>query len=151
MTGFTSVAKLVGVSLRGGKNVTQVQAHVTAKDLELLSELIEAGKVRRRSTALFVCRDPRSDRLPGTRPRQGQGGRGSGLSHPRSSARSGSGSRVLLEDRGGPKRLEGQIEGERRLPEDLGGRQEGQRTVRKAARRARTAPRSRQRRPTDRR
>ena len=46
MTGFTSVAKLVGVSLRGGKNVTQVQAHVTAKDLELLSELIEAGKVR---------------------------------------------------------------------------------------------------------
>jgi NADPH:quinone reductase-like Zn-dependent oxidoreductase len=46
VTGFTSVAKLLGVSLRGGKDVAQVQAHVTAKDLELLSELIEAGKVR---------------------------------------------------------------------------------------------------------
>jgi NADPH:quinone reductase-like Zn-dependent oxidoreductase len=46
VTGFTSVAKLLGVSLRGGKNVAQVQAHVTAKDLERLSELIEAGKVR---------------------------------------------------------------------------------------------------------
>jgi NADPH:quinone reductase-like Zn-dependent oxidoreductase len=45
VTGFTSVAKLLGVSLRGGKDVAQVQAHVTAKDLELLSELIEAGKV----------------------------------------------------------------------------------------------------------
>jgi hypothetical protein len=58
VTGFTSVAKLVGVSLRGGKNVAQVQAHVTAKDLELLSELIEAGKVRRRSTG--AIRLPRS-------------------------------------------------------------------------------------------
>ena len=48
VTGFTSVAKLLGVSLRGGKDVAQVQAHVTAKDLELLSELIEAGKVRPR-------------------------------------------------------------------------------------------------------
>jgi NADPH:quinone reductase-like Zn-dependent oxidoreductase len=46
VTGFTSVAKLLGVSLRGGKDIAQVQAHVTAKDLELLSELIEAGKVR---------------------------------------------------------------------------------------------------------
>jgi NADPH:quinone reductase-like Zn-dependent oxidoreductase len=46
VTGFTSVAKLLGVSLRGGKDVAQVSAHVTAKDLELLSELIEAGKVR---------------------------------------------------------------------------------------------------------
>ena len=46
VTGFTSVAKLMGVSLRGGKKITMVQAHVTAKDLELLSELIEAGKVR---------------------------------------------------------------------------------------------------------
>ena len=48
VTGFTSVAKLLGVSLRGGKDIAQVQAHVTAKDLELLSELIEAGKVRPR-------------------------------------------------------------------------------------------------------
>jgi len=46
VTGFTSVAKLLGVSLRGGKDIAQVQAHVTAKDLELLSALIEAGKVR---------------------------------------------------------------------------------------------------------
>jgi NADPH:quinone reductase-like Zn-dependent oxidoreductase len=46
VTGFTSVAKLLAVSLRGGKDIAQVQAHVTAKDLELLSELIEAGKVR---------------------------------------------------------------------------------------------------------
>ena len=46
VTGFTSVAKLMGVSLRGGKRIAMVQAHVTAKDLELLSRLIEAGKVR---------------------------------------------------------------------------------------------------------
>jgi NADPH:quinone reductase-like Zn-dependent oxidoreductase len=46
VTGFTSVAKLLGVSLRGGKAIAIMQAHVTAKDLELLSELIEAGKVR---------------------------------------------------------------------------------------------------------
>jgi NADPH:quinone reductase-like Zn-dependent oxidoreductase len=46
VTGFTSVAKLLAVSLRGGRDVAMVQAHVTAKDLELLSELIEAGKVR---------------------------------------------------------------------------------------------------------
>jgi NADPH:quinone reductase-like Zn-dependent oxidoreductase len=46
VTGFTRVAKLLAVSLRGGKNIAMVQAHVTAKDLELLSELTEAGKVR---------------------------------------------------------------------------------------------------------
>jgi NADPH:quinone reductase-like Zn-dependent oxidoreductase len=46
VTGFTSVRKLMGVSLRGGKDVAMVQAHVSAEDLELLSELIEAGKVR---------------------------------------------------------------------------------------------------------
>jgi NADPH:quinone reductase-like Zn-dependent oxidoreductase len=46
VTGFTSLAKLVGVSLGGGKEVAMVQAHVTAKDLELLSELVAAGKVR---------------------------------------------------------------------------------------------------------
>ena len=46
VTGFTSVGKLLGVSLRGGKDIAQVQAHVTAEDLERLSELIEAGKVR---------------------------------------------------------------------------------------------------------
>jgi NADPH:quinone reductase-like Zn-dependent oxidoreductase len=46
VTGFTSVRRLLGVSLRGGKAIAQVQAHVTAKDLELLSGLIEAGKLR---------------------------------------------------------------------------------------------------------
>jgi NADPH:quinone reductase-like Zn-dependent oxidoreductase len=46
VTGFTSVAKLMGVSLRGGNDIAMVQAHVTTKDLELLSELIAAGKVR---------------------------------------------------------------------------------------------------------
>jgi NADPH:quinone reductase-like Zn-dependent oxidoreductase len=46
VTGFTSVSKLMGVSLRGGKDIALVQAHVTTRDLELLSELIEAGKAR---------------------------------------------------------------------------------------------------------
>ena len=46
VTGFTTVPHLIGVSLRGGKAIAQVTAHATAKDLELLSELIEAGKVR---------------------------------------------------------------------------------------------------------
>jgi NADPH:quinone reductase-like Zn-dependent oxidoreductase len=46
VVGFTSVAKLIGVSLRGGKRIAMVSAHVAAKDLELLSTLIEAGKVR---------------------------------------------------------------------------------------------------------
>jgi NADPH:quinone reductase-like Zn-dependent oxidoreductase len=46
VTGFTSMRRLLGVSLRGGKDVVQVQAHVTAKDLELLSGLITAGKLR---------------------------------------------------------------------------------------------------------
>jgi NADPH:quinone reductase-like Zn-dependent oxidoreductase len=49
VTGFTSVA--------------QVQAHVTSEDLELLSELIEAGKVRPDRPALSVRRHPRGDRL----------------------------------------------------------------------------------------
>jgi NADPH:quinone reductase-like Zn-dependent oxidoreductase len=46
VVGFTSVAKLMGVSLRGGKDFAMVSAHVAANDLEFLSELIEAGKVR---------------------------------------------------------------------------------------------------------
>jgi NADPH:quinone reductase-like Zn-dependent oxidoreductase len=36
----------IGVSLRGGKEISQVLARVTARDLELLSDLTEAGKVR---------------------------------------------------------------------------------------------------------
>jgi NADPH:quinone reductase-like Zn-dependent oxidoreductase len=46
VTGFTSMRRLLGVSLRGGKDIAQVQAHVTTEDLERLSELIAAGKVR---------------------------------------------------------------------------------------------------------
>jgi NADPH:quinone reductase-like Zn-dependent oxidoreductase len=58
VTGFTSAAMLIRVSLRGGagpggrwswgsrKDIAMVSADVATKDLELLSELIEAGKVR---------------------------------------------------------------------------------------------------------
>ncbi len=45
VTGFTSVANLMGLSLRGGKDVATVKAHVTARDLALLAVLIEAGTV----------------------------------------------------------------------------------------------------------
>ena len=44
--GFTSMAKLMGVSLRGGKDIAMVSVHVATKDLELVSELVEAGEVR---------------------------------------------------------------------------------------------------------
>jgi NADPH:quinone reductase-like Zn-dependent oxidoreductase len=46
VTGFTTLAKLLGVSLRGGKDIALVQAHVATRDLEFLSEMVEAGKVR---------------------------------------------------------------------------------------------------------
>jgi NADPH:quinone reductase-like Zn-dependent oxidoreductase len=46
VTGFTSVARLLNVSLRGGKEIAMVQAHATSRELEELSELIAAGKVR---------------------------------------------------------------------------------------------------------
>jgi NADPH:quinone reductase-like Zn-dependent oxidoreductase len=46
VVGFTSVAKLISVSLRGGKDIAQVSAHVATTDLEFLANLIEAGKVR---------------------------------------------------------------------------------------------------------
>jgi len=46
VVGFAGMGKLLGVSLRGGKNVAMVSAHVTTEDLTLLSELIEAGHVR---------------------------------------------------------------------------------------------------------
>jgi NADPH:quinone reductase-like Zn-dependent oxidoreductase len=48
VTGFTSVGRLLAVSLRGGKDIAQVQAHVTTEDLNRLSELIQADKVRPR-------------------------------------------------------------------------------------------------------
>jgi NADPH:quinone reductase-like Zn-dependent oxidoreductase len=46
VVGFTSLAKLVSVSLRGGKDIAQVSARVATTDLELLANLIEAGTVR---------------------------------------------------------------------------------------------------------
>jgi NADPH:quinone reductase-like Zn-dependent oxidoreductase len=46
VVGFTSVAKLLNVSLRGGKAIAQVSAHVATTDLEFLTNLIVAGKVR---------------------------------------------------------------------------------------------------------
>ena len=46
VVGFSSVAKLISVSVRGGRNIAQVSAHVATTDLEFLSKLIEAGKVR---------------------------------------------------------------------------------------------------------
>ena len=43
----TSLAEAIGVPLRGGgKDIARVSAGVSTQDLELLSELIEAGKVR---------------------------------------------------------------------------------------------------------
>jgi NADPH:quinone reductase-like Zn-dependent oxidoreductase len=45
VTGFTAMAKLIGVSLRGGKDIAMVSARVASKDLGLLAEFIEAGKV----------------------------------------------------------------------------------------------------------
>jgi NADPH:quinone reductase-like Zn-dependent oxidoreductase len=57
VTGFTCVVKLMDVSLRGGKDIAMVSAHVATKDLGLLSDLIEAGKCTRRSTD--AIRSPR--------------------------------------------------------------------------------------------
>jgi Zinc-binding dehydrogenase len=76
VVGFTSVVKLIGVSLRGGKDIAIVSAHVATADLELLSHLIEAGKSGPpHRPALSVRRNPRSNHLPGTRPRQREGRR----------------------------------------------------------------------------
>ena len=44
--GFTTMGKLLDVRLRGGKQIAMVSAHATARDLELLGELIEADKLR---------------------------------------------------------------------------------------------------------
>jgi NADPH:quinone reductase-like Zn-dependent oxidoreductase len=48
VVGFTSIGRLMRTSLLGGKSVAMVSAHVTAKDLAVLSELIDAGDVRPR-------------------------------------------------------------------------------------------------------
>jgi NADPH:quinone reductase-like Zn-dependent oxidoreductase len=46
VTGFTTVARLMSVSLRGGRDIATVSAHVTSDNLAFLSELIDGGKVR---------------------------------------------------------------------------------------------------------
>jgi NADPH:quinone reductase-like Zn-dependent oxidoreductase len=46
VTGFTSMRGLVALGLFGGKRIKLVQAHATAADLDALTALIEAGKVR---------------------------------------------------------------------------------------------------------
>jgi len=46
VTGFSSVTNLLSLSLRGGKDVAQVEAHVGTEDLQHLSDLVDAGKVR---------------------------------------------------------------------------------------------------------
>jgi NADPH:quinone reductase-like Zn-dependent oxidoreductase len=89
VTGFTSMGKLMGVSLRGGKDIVQVTVHVTAKDLELL---FGADRGRHGASpdrpAVSARRDPRDDRLPRTGPGQrGAGGR-DGLRAARSLVRS---------------------------------------------------------------
>ena len=67
VVGFTSVVKLVGVSLRRGKDIAMVSAHVATEDLEFLSNLVEAGKVRPQDRpALSVRRNPSSNCVPGT-------------------------------------------------------------------------------------
>jgi NADPH:quinone reductase-like Zn-dependent oxidoreductase len=47
VTGYTNLAEAVGPVLLGGKDIARVSVHrVATRDLEVLSELIEAGKVR---------------------------------------------------------------------------------------------------------
>ncbi len=46
VTGYTSLARALALPLFGGKDIAMVSADVTTEDLELLAELIEAGKVR---------------------------------------------------------------------------------------------------------
>jgi NADPH:quinone reductase-like Zn-dependent oxidoreductase len=80
VVGFTSVAKLMGVSLRGGKDFAMVSAHVAANDLEFLSELIEAGKVRPEIDRRYPFAEiPAAIAYLEQRPRQGKGGRGGGV------------------------------------------------------------------------
>jgi NADPH:quinone reductase-like Zn-dependent oxidoreductase len=47
VTGYTNLAEAIGPKLRGGKDIARVSVRdVNTKDLEVLTELIEAGKVR---------------------------------------------------------------------------------------------------------
>src|SRR3954453_10606803 len=44
VTGFTRMTNLMGVSLRGGKDIALMSAHAATKDLEVLAELIGGGQ-----------------------------------------------------------------------------------------------------------
>jgi NADPH:quinone reductase-like Zn-dependent oxidoreductase len=46
VTGFTDMTHMLGTSLRGGKTITQVSAHVSSEDLGQLARLVDGGKVR---------------------------------------------------------------------------------------------------------
>jgi NADPH:quinone reductase-like Zn-dependent oxidoreductase len=46
IAGFTDMSHLLDASLRGGKIITQVSAHVSSEDLGRLAQLIEAGEIR---------------------------------------------------------------------------------------------------------
>ena len=70
--GFTSVAKLLGVSLRGGKDIAQVQAHAPPRTWSALGADRGRQAPPADRPALSVRRAPRGDRLPRTGPRQGK-------------------------------------------------------------------------------
>jgi NADPH:quinone reductase-like Zn-dependent oxidoreductase len=46
VTGFTDMTHMLSTSLRGGKAIAQVSAHVNSGDLGRLARLVEAGQVR---------------------------------------------------------------------------------------------------------
>lgn len=46
VAGFTTTRNLLAVAARGGKQITLLQAHSTAKDLDLLAELIDGNSMR---------------------------------------------------------------------------------------------------------
>lgn len=46
VAGFSTTRNLLAVATRGGKQITLLQAHSTARDLELLAELIDGNRLR---------------------------------------------------------------------------------------------------------
>jgi NADPH:quinone reductase-like Zn-dependent oxidoreductase len=46
VTGFSSMRGLLGVAMRGGKNLPIINAHADTQNLTLLMELAAAGKLR---------------------------------------------------------------------------------------------------------
>jgi len=57
VVGFTTIGNLIRTSLLGGKGVAMVSAHVTTKDLALISALIEAGHVRPQIDRRYLFED----------------------------------------------------------------------------------------------